>query len=444
MNAQFDQSPKSKSNQKKTTQGVLGSSMPSTVLVNAKLEMTSPGDTEELEADAMADSIVSEGKIARAITPGHSGSGIALPSQFGSQLASLQGQGSRITGDLKVKMENGFGRDFSDVRLHTDGAAAEMNDSISAKAFTYGNDIYFNRGQFNPETSEGQYLVAHELTHVVQRSGRVGRKEDPLSEKLHQYLYDRFVHQGGATYRANDSNYTPETDKEVQTRIDKIKKNGREPTAQEKEKHMKIDCDVFVREAIAYLENEIYHPGRDLEEKKRLRKQLEDLYYSNHFDQVSIARQRSTRKVASVKVKQGSIINDDLKTVSVNAPLEIFDPQKDDKLTNNEFERRASAYASTPIVIGEGEDSHTYYPIVFKGHEALLFNYNNAWYVSDNDAVEKLETKNNSTEPPLKEAIDSILKNHSDMHFDYYGFNNSIFPLDDAEKKKKEQKKKGK
>ena len=141
--------------------------------------MTAPGDSYEQEADAVADSIVTKGQIARSISTGHSESGITLPSKFGSQLASLQGQGSRLYGDLKAQMESGFGRDFSDVRIHTDGAAAKIADSISAKAFTYGNDIFFNRGQFNPKSSEGQSLVAHELTHVVQGTGKVGRTPKP-------------------------------------------------------------------------------------------------------------------------------------------------------------------------------------------------------------------------------------------------------------------------
>ena len=147
----------------------------SQVLVKAQLEMTTPGDSDEQEADEMADSIVSEGKIARSVSSGHPGGGVALPSQFGSRIASFQGQGSSITGDLKTRMESGFGRDFSNVRLHTDDAAAEMSSSISAKAFTYGNDIFFNRGQYSPDTKDGQHLLAHELTHVVQgqRLGRV-------------------------------------------------------------------------------------------------------------------------------------------------------------------------------------------------------------------------------------------------------------------------------
>ena len=179
MHTQFESSPVRKRQSKKSNEFNSPVSMPSQVLVRAKLEMTDPGDSYEQEADAVADSIVTKGQIARSISTGHSESGITLPSKFGSQLASLQGQGSRLYGDLKAQMESGFGRDFSDVRIHTDGAAAKIADSISAKAFTYGNDIFFNRGQFNPKSSEGQSLVAHELTHVVQGTGKVGRKPKP-------------------------------------------------------------------------------------------------------------------------------------------------------------------------------------------------------------------------------------------------------------------------
>ena len=156
----------------------------SQVLVKAQLEMTTPGDSDEQEADEMADSIVSEGRIARSVSAGHSGGGVALPSQFGSRIASFQGQGSSITGDLKTRMESGFGRDFSNVRLHTDDAAAEMSSSISAKAFTYGNDIFFNRGQYSPDTKDGQHLLAHELTHTVQHSRKIARDPEPESFQL--------------------------------------------------------------------------------------------------------------------------------------------------------------------------------------------------------------------------------------------------------------------
>lgn len=146
---------------------------PSHTIVRAKLEMTEPGDHDEQEADAVANTIVNGGKIARKISGGGGSSGIAVSQQMESQLSQLQGGGRQMPEGLRNMMESGFGQDFSQVRLHTDSEAASMSSSIHAKAFTLGNDIYFNRGQFSPETTEGQRLVAHELTHVVQGSRKV-------------------------------------------------------------------------------------------------------------------------------------------------------------------------------------------------------------------------------------------------------------------------------
>lgn len=159
---------------KATNEGV---SLPSRTIVHAKLEMTSPQDAEELEADAVANEIVSGGKIRRKISQGSTGSsGIAVSSQMESMLSRLQGGGQQMPSGLRHMMENGFGRDFSQVRLHTDGDAAAMSSSIHAKAFTLGNDIYFNRGEYSPDSSEGQKLVAHELTHVMQGDRKLARE----------------------------------------------------------------------------------------------------------------------------------------------------------------------------------------------------------------------------------------------------------------------------
>ncbi|WP_044956868.1 eCIS core domain-containing protein, partial [Halomicrobium katesii] len=61
--------------------------------------------------------------------------------------------------------------DFSDVRIHTGAKAAEAADAIDAKAFTCGNSIVFNSGEYDPESTEGQFLLAHELAHVKQQNG---------------------------------------------------------------------------------------------------------------------------------------------------------------------------------------------------------------------------------------------------------------------------------
>lgn len=91
--------------------------------------------------------------------------------RFGQQLQSTSGQGQSLAPEMQARMGYSFGTDFRHVRVHTGTQAEQMNQSIQAKAFTHGSDIYFNQGQYNPRSSEGKHLLAHELTHVVQQGG---------------------------------------------------------------------------------------------------------------------------------------------------------------------------------------------------------------------------------------------------------------------------------
>jgi hypothetical protein len=68
-------------------------------------------------------------------------------------------------------MESRFGADFSGVRVHTGGEAAALNREVSAQAFTHGRDIFVGEGKYSPTSSDGQRLLAHELTHVIQQNG---------------------------------------------------------------------------------------------------------------------------------------------------------------------------------------------------------------------------------------------------------------------------------
>jgi hypothetical protein len=86
------------------------------------------------------------------------------------------GGGHALPANTQREMSGRLGADFSQVRVHTGTEAAQMNQELSAQAFTHGRDIYFNSGKFNPETSNGKHLLAHELTHVVQQ-GAVQQKE---------------------------------------------------------------------------------------------------------------------------------------------------------------------------------------------------------------------------------------------------------------------------
>lgn len=88
---------------------------------------------------------------------------------FENQLKSSKGKGQPLPKGNKEDMENSFETDFSNVRIHTDSNAVQMNEQLRAKAFTHKNDIYFNRGQFSTNSKEGKRLIAHELTHVKQQ-----------------------------------------------------------------------------------------------------------------------------------------------------------------------------------------------------------------------------------------------------------------------------------
>lgn len=78
--------------------------------------------------------------------------------------------------EVQARMETALGANFSDVRVHVGSEAS----AIGAIAFTWGTDIHFAPGQYNPHTRQGQMLLAHELVHVVQQ--RAGRVSNPFGD----------------------------------------------------------------------------------------------------------------------------------------------------------------------------------------------------------------------------------------------------------------------
>jgi hypothetical protein len=94
-----------------------------------------------------------------------------------SKIQSARGGGRPLEAGFGQTMSSRFAADFSGVRVHTDSTAHQLNRSLDAKAFTVGQDMFFRSGEYNPGSSGGQQLIAHELTHVVQQSrGEVQRK----------------------------------------------------------------------------------------------------------------------------------------------------------------------------------------------------------------------------------------------------------------------------
>ncbi|MEM7117605.1 MAG: DUF4157 domain-containing protein [Chloroflexota bacterium] len=80
-----------------------------------------------------------------------------------------RGGGRPLEGKIARKAGRTMGADFSGVNVHTDGQANQLANQLGAKAFTTGNDIFFRDGAYRPRSSDGQQLIAHELTHVVQQ-----------------------------------------------------------------------------------------------------------------------------------------------------------------------------------------------------------------------------------------------------------------------------------
>jgi hypothetical protein len=83
----------------------------------------------------------------------------------------LRSSGQPLDTSTRASMESRFGHDFRQVQVHTDARAAESANALSAHAYTVGQHIAFGAGQYRPQQTEGQRLLAHELTHVVQQSG---------------------------------------------------------------------------------------------------------------------------------------------------------------------------------------------------------------------------------------------------------------------------------
>jgi hypothetical protein len=95
--------------------------------------------------------------------------GYTASPQLTSQLNSSKSGGSPLPDGTRIDMEGAIGSDFSSVRVHTDNSAAQMNKELGAQAFTHGSDVYFGTGKYDTGSTEGQRLLGHELTHVVQQ-----------------------------------------------------------------------------------------------------------------------------------------------------------------------------------------------------------------------------------------------------------------------------------
>jgi hypothetical protein len=182
--------------------------------IQAKLTVNTPGDAYEQEADQVARQVVQQGEqkpvkqggILQRLMRREMNDGQLCPEcakklqrepnatlcpscqaklqrrtnstntpeatpEIENQINSKRGGGQPLGDHVRAPMEQGMGADFSGVKIHTASTADQLTRSLDARAFTTGQDIYFKQGEFNPGTSGGRELLAHELTHTVQQRG---------------------------------------------------------------------------------------------------------------------------------------------------------------------------------------------------------------------------------------------------------------------------------
>jgi hypothetical protein len=181
-----------------------------TVFFQPKLTVNKPDDQYEREADAMADNVMrmSDPSIGqnflfkpisheiqrkcqqceeedKHVHRKESSEGeIQNSSGVDDYVNTLSLSGQPLPHASRGFFEPRFGHDFSNVRIHNDAVAAKSAQSINALAYTTGNNIVFNSGQYSPDTDSGKKLMAHELTHVVQQTKQSGPAANMLSRKI--------------------------------------------------------------------------------------------------------------------------------------------------------------------------------------------------------------------------------------------------------------------
>jgi hypothetical protein len=96
--------------------------------------------------------------------------GLSQPDMV-EEVQQRKDSGSELPDNPREKLEDHFATDLSEVRVHTGSESEALNRELNAQAFTVGSDIFMAENKYNPDSTEGQGLLAHELTHVGQQTG---------------------------------------------------------------------------------------------------------------------------------------------------------------------------------------------------------------------------------------------------------------------------------
>ena len=190
-------------------------------VIQPKLTVNQPNDSYEQEADAMADKVMrmtdnenSQQPFFKPVVSAiqrkcahceeeekelqrkeKDNGKTATDTGLENYISGLDQGGKPLSEEVRNFYEPRFGYDFSNVKLHTDNIAAKSAQSINALAYTSGNNIVFNSGQYSPTTESGKRLLGHELTHVIQQASV--KSADPTKAALQSKHDDRLFFKPG-------------------------------------------------------------------------------------------------------------------------------------------------------------------------------------------------------------------------------------------------------
>lgn len=227
--------------------------------------------------------------------------------QKGIDSANGRTGGQAMAPSVQAGMEANFGRDFSQVRIHTGAAAEQKTHNMRAKAFAVGDDIYFGQGRYQPGTSTGIRLLGHELAHVAQQQPQqpvsrnaaipiylrtpVSVARQPLDEAEDDAAYrrdeaeDRNPRKPEPRRNPDPKPMTPgqasrEAEREIQAMVDRSKSGEYRYTST---KHRQQETKRFRRLLSRYRANELkmlraqLRTAPDASRKKELRRQIGEI-----------------------------------------------------------------------------------------------------------------------------------------------------------------------
>ena len=161
------------------------------------VQRASPEEEEEIQAKPVIQSAGLEEEIRmksgiQQIGP----EGGQVPPDVESAIQLARHGGQSLDSTVQAQMSETMGFDFSGVRVHSDRQADELNQKLSARAFTTGHDIFFRQGEYDPGSSSGREVITHELSHVVQQNtGRVSANGSGMTVRA---AGDRFEQEADA------------------------------------------------------------------------------------------------------------------------------------------------------------------------------------------------------------------------------------------------------